>query len=115
MKKVFEQILTWFEDTFQDGETEDWYHDKIVDSVVARYTTKAELKEELSNIINSFQQEQPEVDLEKEIAKENKKWTCYEEIGFGALQDARPFDGRDIDRIARYFYELGQCNARKEE
>ena len=39
MKKVFERILTWFEDTFQDGETEDWYRNKIVDSVVAHYTT----------------------------------------------------------------------------
>ena len=48
------------------------------------------------------------MDLEEEIASENKKWTCYEEIGFGALYDARPFDGRDIDRIARHFYELGK-------
>lgn len=55
-------------------------------------------------------QEKPEVDLEKEIAKENEKWTCYEEIGFGALYDARPFDGRDIDRIARHFYELGRLS-----
>lgn len=58
-------------------------------------------------IIASLQQEQPEVDLEKEIARENEKWTCYEDIGFGALYDARPFDGRDIERIARHFYELG--------
>ena len=59
MKKVFEQILTWFEDTFRDDKTEDWYHKKIVDSVVAPYTTKAKLKEELSDIITSLQQEQP--------------------------------------------------------
>lgn len=65
------------------------------------------------DLITSLQQEQPEVELEKEIARENEKWTCYEEIGFGALYDARPFDGRDIDRIARHFYELG-LNARKE-
>lgn len=63
--------------------------------------------EEVEGFITSLQQEQPEVDLEKEIAKENEKWTCYEEIGFGALYDARPFDGRDIDRIARHFYKLG--------
>ena len=63
----------------------------------------------ISKAIDIIQQsEQPEVGLEKEIASENKKWTCYEEIGFGALYDARPFDGRDIDRIARHFYELGK-------
>lgn len=54
-----EKILTWFEDTFQDGEVEDWYHNKIVDSVVASYTTKDKLREELSGIIDSLQQEQP--------------------------------------------------------
>lgn len=67
MKKVFEQILTWFEDTFQDGETEDWYHKKIVNSVVASYTTKAKLKEELSDIITSLQQDQPMPDSTKLI------------------------------------------------
>ena len=51
--------------------------------------------------------EQPEVDLEKEINIEISKWTCYEEIGFGARYDAKPFDGRDIEKIARHFYELG--------
>ena len=64
--------------------------------------------------IDSLQQEQPEVDLEKEINIEISKWTCYEEIGFGARYDAKPFDGRDIEKIARHFYELG-LNARKEE
>jgi len=56
-----EKILTWFEDTFQDSEIEDWYHNKFVDGVVAPYTTKDKLKEELSDIINShsLQQEQP--------------------------------------------------------
>ena len=60
------------------------------------------------------QQEQPEVDLEKEINIEISKWTCYEEIGFGARYDAKPFDGRDIEKIARHFYNLG-LNARKED
>ena len=63
--------------------------------------------------ISSLQQEQPEVDLEKEINKEISKWTCYEEIGFGARYDAKPFDGRDIEKIARHFYKLG-LKARKE-
>ena len=68
---------------------------------------------DVKDLITSIQQEQPEVDLEKEIARENEKWTCYEDIGFGALYDARPFDGRDIERIARHFYELGR--SKKEE
>lgn len=66
------------------------------------------------DIINSLQQEQPKVDLEKEINIEISKWTCYEEIGFGARYDAKPFDSRDIEKIARHFYNLG-LNARKEE
>ena len=57
---------------------------------------------------------QPEVDLEKEINIEISKWTCYEEIGFGARYNAKPFDGKDIEKIARRFYNLG-LNARKEE
>ena len=72
------------------------------------------LQELKNDIIISIQQEQPEVDLDAEIAKENEKWTCYEEIGFGAKYDAKPFDCKDIERIARHFYELG-LNARKEE
>lgn len=62
MKEVFEQILTWFEDTFQDGKTQDWYHERIVDSVVAPYRTKAELKEELSGIIDSLQPALPDIE-----------------------------------------------------
>lgn len=69
------------------------------------------------DIINSLQQELPEVDLEKEINTEISKWTCYEEIGFGAKYDAKPFDGRDIEKIARHFAEWGaiHLNAKKEE
>lgn len=61
MKKYIdaEKILTWFEDTFQDGEVEDWYLERTIDSVVAPYKTKDILKEELSGIIDSLQQEQP--------------------------------------------------------
>lgn len=71
----------------------------------------------LEEIIPSLQQELSEVDLEKEINTEISKWTCYEEIGFGAKYDAKPFDGRDIEKIARYFAEWGaiHLNAKKEE
>lgn len=58
--------------------------------------------ERLRSIITSLQQEQPEVDLEKEIDREIVKLhtaPCYNE-----LHD-----------FANHFYELGQCNARKEE
>lgn len=108
MKKVFEQILTWFEDTFQDGETEDWYRNRIVDSVVAPYATKDKLKEELSGIIDSFQQEQQEeVDLKKEIVSICERYGITEQL------DAE-LGPHDIKNIARYFYELG-LNARKED
>jgi hypothetical protein len=68
--------------------------------------------DDIVNLIQSLQHEQPVVDLEKEINIEISKWTCYEEIGFGARYDAKPFDGRDIEKIARHFYELG-LTARK--
>lgn len=73
-----------------------------------------DLYDDILSFITSLQHEQPDVDLEKEINIEISKWTCYEEIGFGARYDAKPFDGRDIEKIARHFYELG-LNARKEE
>ncbi len=57
-------------------------------------------------LIASLQQEQPEVDLEKEI----EQYT----IGFiGELRNYKDWTPR-IARFARYFYELG-FNARKEE
>lgn len=59
------------------------------------------------DIIASLQQEQPKVDLEEEITK----W-----IDSGDITDTRfaDYDDSDIERTARYFYELG-LNARKEE
>lgn len=55
--------------------------------------------------ISSLQQNQPEVDLEKEISK----W-----LEDGDITDTRfdDYDDSDIERTARHFYELG-FNARK--
>ena len=71
---------------------------------------------EVSAFIDSLQQEQPEVDLEKEIKDYTE--TLYHETfgnGQGTLDE---FDWEDIvqviDETARYFYELG-LNERKEE
>ena len=47
--------------------------------------------------IASLQQEQPGVDLEKEIEAASKR---YQEVSYAKLS-----------RIAKRFYELGQCNA----
>jgi len=111
MKKVFEQILTWFEDTFEDGKIDDSYHKRIVNGVVSSYVTKAKLKEKLSNIINSFQQEKPEVDLEKEIERYTE-----ETIHLPITHKRTPMDIMESDwvRCAHHFYELG-LKARKEE
>ena len=51
--------------------------------------------------IDSLQQEQPEVGLEKEIEM------AFDKIGY-------PESFNDFNRLARHFYELGR-NARKEE
>lgn len=53
--------------------------------------------------INSLQQEQPEVDLEKEIEEYFPEWAFYIEWNYD-----------DMIEVARHFYELG-LNARKEE
>lgn len=59
------------------------------------------------NLIASLQQEQPEVELEKEIISTCKEYriTEHSDAELGPL---------DIENIACYFYELG-LNARKEE
>lgn len=69
-----------------------------------------ELKE-LRSIISSLQQEQPEVDLEKEIEVYFKGWTETDE---GIACHYQYVDLNTCRGIARYFYELG-LNARKEE
>ena len=58
-------------------------------------------------LLDSLQQEQSDVDLDKEITK----W-----IDSGDITDTRfdDYDDSDIERTARHFYELG-LNARKEE
>ena len=66
-----------------------------------------EAYEYILNFIASIQQEQPEVELEKEIISTCKEYriTEHSDAELGPL---------DIENIARYFYELG-LNARKEE
>jgi len=60
----------------------------------------------LSNFISSLQQEQPEVDLEKEI----EKWFDM----MGDSWENGEWSSNDIRSTARHFYELG-LNARKED
>lgn len=62
---------------------------------------RMEVLTSLRSTITSLQQEQPEVDLEKEIKEQWKKWDDI-------------ITQRAFASIARHFYELG-LNARKEE
>ena len=55
------------------------------------------------SLINSLQQEQPKVDIEKELEEAVRKYKPNGDFGWGTLYN-----------IAYYFYELG-LNARKEE
>ena len=64
-----------------------------------RYIDTEDYENELLEIIDSLQQEQPEVDLEKEI----KNYLATKCAG-----DDEP----SVSEIARHFYELG-LNARK--
>ena len=71
-------------------------------------------------LINSLQQEQPEVDLEKEMQEEYYKYAIYESgsiSGEGYQLEAQGHYECNLTRkefkdIARHFYELG-LNARK--
>ena len=65
----------------------------------------------VEKFLDSLQQEQTEVDLEKEIDSEWKKCLPIDE-GMGVEVANIHIEAFDI--IARYFYELG-LNARKEE
>lgn len=56
------------------------------------------------SLINSLQQEQPKVDFEKELEEAARRYKPNGDFGWGTLYN-----------IAYHFYELGQCNARKEE
>ena len=69
-------------------------------------------------LIDSLQQEQPKVDLEKEI---DRTWEHLEKDYSPSVLDKSVIivsglvGQKQFSRIAKYFYELGQCNARKEE
>lgn len=67
--------------------------------------------EEVRKIIDSLQQEQTEVDLEKEIENEWRK-CCPTDEGMG-LESANIVK-EQFDAIVYYFYKLG-INARKEK
>ena len=67
----------------------------------------------LKQVRKKLQQEQPEVDLEKEVrtyCNSSFKFD-YDELNDSFYSNAFEFD--DVIELARHFYELGQCNARK--
>lgn len=78
-----------------DSPEDDWTHNELCE--LGAYK---EL-EHIEDFLNSLQQEQPKVDLEKEIDKTSCK----------CIQSIYSFD---LDRFARHFYELG-LKARKDE
>lgn len=71
----------------------------------AYYIGRRDAERSILNIIDSLQQEQPEVDIKKIIEQ------TYHD---GSVADTDDIDHVDYENIARHFYELG-LNARKEE
>ena len=74
------------------------------------------IEEELDDLLSfstSLQQEQPEVDLEKEIEEYFKGWFVDEDLGL-VKSDSWSCIVEDVKEVARHFYKLG-FNARKEE
>lgn len=85
------------------GEDADFWHGKVVAC------------EDLKTFITSLQQEQPEVDLEKEMDSYfNEHFSPCVDGTLISERTGMEIDGNDYDDIARHFYELG-LNARKEE
>lgn len=72
------------------------------------YTSAGSELKELLSFINSIQQEQPEVDLEKEDELERE----INNAGM-AMTEHNP-SWKEVEQFARHFYELG-LNARKEK
>jgi hypothetical protein len=71
------------------------------------YTDTDDYETELFEIIDSLQQEQQDVDLEKEIEAYFKDWSISP---YGAFfnEDDYKVSMLEIKDIARYFYELGK-------
>lgn len=63
--------------------------------------------------IDYIQQEQPKVDLEKEIEKQIRN-IFYDLDGIAIMGTSKYASVEDMEYIARYFYELG-LNAKREE
>lgn len=72
-------------------------------------TTLKGIESLLEQVKKKLQQEQPEVDLEKEIDKE---WAKCEPVDEGMGLESANIVNEQFDSIARHFYELG-LNARK--
>ena len=104
MNEIFDKILAWFDSRFEDGESEDLFHKRIVETVVAQYTTKDELKNELSEFLTSLQQEQPVVDLKKEYDEYVSKDPVYSKLVNGIAGFS----------IAKHFFELGLKTGKEE-
>ena len=69
-------------------------------------------------VIDSLQQEQWEVDLEKETIIDyahNHYHYDKDFDGYGHSNLRPVFTREDLTKLARHFYELGRLNARKEE
>lgn len=67
----------------------------------------------VKTIITTLQQEQPEVDIAKEIEEYFKGWFVDEDLGL-VKSDSWSCIVEDVKEVARHFYELG-LNAKKEE
>ena len=75
---------------------------------------KIEGLSELLEVIDSLQQEQPEVDLEKEIDTFFEGWTDSPDYSQAINAEGECVSTDEIIEIARQFFNLG-LNARREE
>ncbi len=100
LKETIKYHIRCFEKELQSFSDEDY-----VCSTAAQYATEKATLENVQNIIDSLQHEQPEVDLDELIND-----FLLNNSEFLVERDSKVV----VQKLARHFYELGKLNARKE-
>ena len=91
--------------------------DKLIAEIERRKKQDVTFRErsiliDIETAITSLQQEQPEVDLEKEIEKQIRS-TFYDLDGIAIMGTSKYASVEDMEYIARHFYELARLKYEK--
>lgn len=115
--KQVDELMAHFAELEKENESDNEYFSNEYFSIF--YQGKREMCSELLDIINSLQQEQSDMDLERKVEDFCLEYDARKEIWYGLTpQDqgllTKPTWVNFAMNIAHHFYELG-LNARKDE